>query len=341
MSDANPNDLVVGVDLGGTKILAVAVRGERDIVARCKKRTKAHKGCDVVLDRVVDTIEGALDEAGLSRGDIQAVGLGLPGPVNGTDGIIYAAPNLGWGRVEVASILGEKLGLPVFIGNDTNLCTLGELDLGAGRGVRNLVGVFVGTGIGGGIVIDGELVEGATGAAGEFGHQTIKYDGKKANTGWRGTVESLAGRPAIVRRIVKKIGKGKQSILPEIVAEKHGSWDPDKAIRGIASGILARAYDAGDKVVRKVIDESAHLTGLGLANTVHLLNPEMVVVGGGVVEAIGQPYVDIVADAIRANTFPVAHRDLEVVEAALGDDAGVLGAAALARRKLAAQGIGS
>jgi glucokinase len=164
---------VVGVDLGGTKILAVVVTGERDVVGRCKKRTKAQKGCDEVLKRVAETIQGAVDQADVKMEDVRAVGLGVPGPVDSAAGEINAAPNLGWGHVEVAKILGDQIGLPVFLGNDTNLCTLGERDFGAGRGVDSIVGAFVGTGIGGGIVLDGDLVEGANGSAAEIGHIII------------------------------------------------------------------------------------------------------------------------------------------------------------------------
>ncbi len=335
MSDSVQSDPIVGVDLGGTKILAVVVTGRRDIISRCKKRTRGDKGCDAVLSRVAKTIEGAVEQAGLQMKDIRAVGVGVPGPVDGANGVIHSAPNLGWGRVEVANLLSDQIGRSVFLGNDTNLCTLGELDLGAGRGVDSLFGVFVGTGIGGGMVINGELVEGATGAASEFGHMTIKFDGAKANTGWRGTVESLAARLAIVANIVEQIRAGKESMLPQLVEDKLGKWDPDTVGRELGSGLLAKAYQAGDKVVCRAVDESAHLVGLGLANTVHLLNPQIIVVGGGVVEAIGRPYVEGVAEAIRANTFPVAHHDLEIVEATLGDDAGVLGAVSLVRRNLA------
>lgn len=327
---------VVGVDLGGTKILAVVVTGERDIVARSKKRTRAQKGCEEVLKRVADTIRGAVAEAGLTLEEVRAIGLGVPGPVDGATGVINAAPNLGWGHVEVAKILGDQIGLPVFLGNDTNLCTLGERDFGAGQGVDSIVGAFVGTGLGGGIVMGGDLVEGANGSAAEIGHIIIQYDGKKANTGWRGTVESLAARPAIVARIVRKIRKGKGSSLAGLVADKLEGADLEEAGREIGSGVLGKAYKEGDPVVVKAVDRSAYLVGLGLAAAVHMLNPQMVVVGGGVVEAVGTPYVEKVAEAICANTFPVAHRDLQVVEAALGDDAGVLGAVGLARRRLAA-----
>ncbi len=334
MKATEQSDPIVGVDLGGTKILAVVVAGRDRIVARCKKRTKSRKGCDVVLDRIADTIRGAVDEAGMDMTDIPAVGVGVPGPVNGKEGIIYAAPNLGWGRVEVSRLLSEKIDRPVFLGNDTNLSTLGELDLGAAQGSQTAFGVFVGTGIGGGLVIDGELVEGTTGAAGEFGHQTVKYDGEVANTGWRGTVESMAARPAIMQKIIDAIEAGAESMVKDLVAARLGEWDIDRATRDVGSSVLGKSYAAGDKVARRFVDESALLTGLGLANVVHLINPDTIVVGGGVVEAIGQPYVDIVAETIRANTFPVAHENLKVVEAALGDDAGVLGAVSLVRRRL-------
>jgi glucokinase len=338
MSAAAPTDPVVGVDLGGTKILAVVVADQRTIIARCKKRTKANKGCDKVLGRIAKTIEDAVEEAGLAMDDVRAVGVGVPGPVDGQAGVIHSAPNLGWENVEVGRILSEKISRPVYIGNDTNLCTLGEVDLGAARGVDSAIGVFVGTGIGGGIVVNGQLLEGATGSAAEFGHMIINYDGKKANTGWPGTVEGLAARPAIMANIIERIEAGKKSILRDLIEERVGKWDPKTAPREIGSGLLAQAYEAGDKVVRKAVDDSAYLVGLGLAATVHLLNPQMVIIGGGVVEAIGKPYVDRAAEAIRAHTWPIANKDLQVVEAMLGDDAGVLGAVSLVRRRLAEAG---
>jgi len=336
MTGPDRTDPIVAVDVGGTKILAVVVADSSQIISRRKRRTKANKGLEAVLERVVRAVCEAVEQAGIKMDDVRAIGLGVPGPVDSQQGVIHSAPNLGWGRVEIASILRNRLGRPVFVGNDVNLCTLGELDLGAGRGMDSLIGVFVGTGIGGGIVINGDLHEGATGAAGEIGHLIINYDGAKANTGWRGTVESLAARPAIVARIIERLrnGKQKQSKLVEMVSAKLGEWDPDKAADEIGSTMLGTAYAAGDKVVRQAVDESAHLVGLAIAGAVHLLNPQMIVVGGGVTEAIGQPYVDGVAEAIRANTFPVAHQDLRVVPASLGDDAGVLGAVAMVRRRI-------
>jgi glucokinase len=336
MADLPQTDTIVAVDVGGTKILAVVVTGEREIVARCKKRTKANKGLETVLERVVRTIQGAVEEAHLRLEDVRAVGVGVPGPVDSRTGIIHSAPNLGWGRLEIGAMLGAQLGRPVFVGNDVNLCTLGELDLGAGRGVETMIGVFVGTGIGAGIVINGQLYEGMTGAAGEIGHMIINYDGPKANTGWRGTMESLAARPAIIRKIVERIRDGKQSKLTELAGAKFQDMDPEAAAAGIRSMMLAAAYADGDKVVRQAVDESAMLVGLAVAGAVHLLNPQMVVIGGGVTEAIGQPYVDGIAASIRANTFPVAHETLQIDRAMLGDDAGVLGAASLVRRRLAA-----
>jgi glucokinase len=335
MTDLPQTEPIVAVDLGGTKILAVVVTGQANIIARCKKRTKANKGLETVLDRVGRTVRAAVEEAHLRMEDVGAIGVGLPGPVDSKTGVIYSAPNLGWGRVEVASILSGQLGRLVFVGNDVNLCTLGELDLGAGRGINTMIGVFVGTGIGAGIVIGGELYEGMTGAAGEIGHVIIKYDGPKANTGWRGTMESLAARPAIIRKIIERIRDGRQSSLTKLAGAKLEQLDPEAASAEVRSMMLATAYSEGDKVVRQAVDESAYLVGIAIAGAVHLLNPQMVVVGGGVTEAIGQSYVDGVAEAIRANTFPVAHENLQIVRAALGDDAGVLGAACLVRRRLA------
>ena len=334
MASANPADLIMGVDLGGTKILAAVVGPGQRIIGRHKRRTKAKKGTEKVLQRIVEAVNGALDDADLSISEVQAVGVGIPGPTDSTTGIVHEAPNLGWQETPVARRLSDELGVPVYVGNDTNLCTLGEYDFGAGRGARSVIGAFVGTGLGGGVILDGELLDGATQAAGEIGHMIIQVDGPKCGCGRFGCVEALASRLAIEREIRADLARGRKSLITELLAKKAGA-DADIDDRRIRSQMLKKAYVAGDEVTRRHIDRSADLVGVALAGAVHLINPERIIIGGGVAEAIGQPYVDRVDRAIRAHTFPISHRHLQVVAAELGDDAGVLGAVSLVRRRLA------
>ena len=326
-----PASVIVGVDVGGTKILAAAVDAEGAIIGRHKRRTKAEKGPEAVLLRLAGAVHGALEAAGLTMDAVEAVGVGIPGPTDSVRGIVHETPNLGIEEMPVGQLLGDTLGVPVFVGNDVNLCTLGEFDLGAGRGARSMIGIFVGTGVGGGLIIDGELYEGATQAAGEIGHMILRVGGARCGCGQRGCMEALASRLAIEREIRAAIESGKTSIITDLLAKKGGA---EGEVRRIRSSMLAKAYGTGDRVVRRVVNRSAKLVGIALAGAVHLLNPERVVVGGGVVEALGAAYVEKVERSLRRNSFKISHRELRVVRAELGDDAGVLGAVCLVRRRL-------
>ncbi len=335
MVSASGSGPIVGVDLGATKILAVVVDADNTILGREKRRTKHEKGSEGVISRIAKAVETALEAAELTIDEIQAVGLGIPGPTDSNTGIVHHAPNLDWDETPVARILGDALGVPVFLGNDTNLCTLAEFDLGAGQSTESMIGVFVGTGVGAGIVVNGELLEGATQAAGEIGHMIIQLDGPECGCGQHGCMEAMAARLGIERDIHALIAKGKKSMITELLAKKQKGKETDNS-RRIRSGMLAKAYEADDTIVRRIVNRSAELVGVALAGAVHLINPECVVIGGGVTEAIGDAYVEQVARSIEEHTFDISHRNLQVVRAALGDDAGVLGAVCLVRRRLAA-----
>jgi glucokinase len=319
--------------MGATKILAAVVGEDGEVLGREKRRTKHEKGSEAVINRIAKAVRDALDEAGIGIDSLRAVGLGVPGPTDSHTGIVHHAPNLGWEETPVARILTDTLGVPVFVGNDTNLCTLAEFDLGAGRGADSIIGVFVGTGVGGGIILNGDLHEGASQAAGEIGHMIIRLAGPKCGCGQRGCMEAMASRLAIERRIEQAIAKGRTSVMTDLLAARHKD-KRDYSSRRIRSGMLARAYEAGDEVVVRAVNQSARLVGVALAGAVHLINPERVVIGGGVAEAIGEAYVEQVARSINDHTFAMSHRNLRVVSAALGDDAGVLGGVCLVRRRL-------
>lgn len=319
---------VIAVDMGGTKILAAVVNAEGDILGTAKIPTKADKGAAVVIDRIASCIQKAVDKSRVAQASIQAVGIGAPGPLDPGTGIVLFAPNLGWTDVPLKTELENRVGLPTFVDNDVNVGTLGEHAFGAGKGMSTLVGIFVGTGIGGGIIMDGELFHGASQTAGEIGHIIVKAGGPRCGCGTRGCLEALASRTAITRQLQKAIvKKGKKSILPELTGGD---------LKLIRSGALAKALRSNDKLTVKVFKKATKYLGVGIASIVNFLNPEMIVLGGGVVEALDDSFLDDIAAVVADYSLPNTLSGVRIVKAQLGDDAGILGAAALARQRLAA-----
>lgn len=322
---------VVGVDLGGTKVLAGVVDRDYKVLTTAKKATKGEMGVAVVVERIAKTVRAACREAGLELADLDGVCSGAPGALNPEDGIVRFAPNIeGWENVPFARLLSEQLdGIPVFIENDANLGSLGELTLGAARGVKNLVGIFVGTGIGGGIVLDGKLWHGSHKTAGELGHMVVLADGPVCGCGNRGCLESVASRTAIERDIRLGLRTGRKSMIPELM-------NGDTSVR-ITSGVIAAAYNAHDPLVYEVISRSQHYMGVFIGSVINFIDPDMVVIGGGVAEALGEAYVEPMRDV--AYQYAINRRDvrdIRILLAELGDHAALLGAAVYARQRLRA-----
>jgi glucokinase len=317
---------MVGVDLGGTKILAAYVSADGTIAGRAKRPTNSHSGPDAVAARVAQVVSEAIEAAGSSLEKVSAIGVGAPGPLDPETGIILTTPNLGWKNFPLGPRLAEHLGKPVVVDNDVNVGTLGEVRFGAARGARSAVGIFVGTGVGGGIVIDGHIHHGASRNAGEIGHQVIVANGPRCGCGVRGCLEAVASRSAIERALRKKVKEGVRSSLESKLK---------KARAQLTSRDLRAAYQGGDKLVRKLVNRAAWYAGVGAANMLNLFSPERVVIGGGVAEAFGEPYLERVRESAREHCFAIAYEASRIVLAELGDDAGVLGAAAAARDRLA------
>lgn len=317
---------MLGIDLGGTKILGAVVDQEGRILGMSKKKTKSERGVDAVIDRIADVAREAVDEADLDMDAIQAVGIGAPGVADHTVGVVEFAPNLpDWTNIPLGPRLSEILGVPVFVENDVNAGTFGEAVVGAGRGFSSVVGVFPGTGIGGGIVLDGRLWRGARNAAAEIGHMVVLIDGPRCGCGRRGCIEALAARTAIERDIWGEIRGGRSSMI-------SGELKPGDRIR---SGLLRDALDSNDPVVTDVMYRASVHLGIFNASLVNALDPECIVYGGGVIEACG----DFMLPIIRETTYrylirPVDPVQLPIVTAALGDNANIIGAAMLARASL-------
>ncbi|HIB69013.1 MAG TPA: ROK family protein [Phycisphaerales bacterium] len=307
----------IGIDLGGTNIQAGVVNQAGEVLGRAKIRTEADKGFEKVMDRVAAAARDACEEAGVKMSMIHTAGIGVPGPIDPDKGIVVEAVNLRWNKAPVVIALSDRLSVPVYADNDVNVAVYGEWRAGVGENRSNLLGVWVGTGVGGGLVINSQLHRGAHHSAGEIGHMII-HPG--AHLGSR-SVEHNCSRTAIVHELIKLIKANHHSMLPSLTNGKTSK---------IKSKILSIAYEQGDDLVCTVINDSADLLGMAISNVVTLLSLDMVILGGGLVEAIGKPYVDIVRDAIRREAFPESLRQIKVEASTLGDDAGLVGAGIMA-----------
>jgi glucokinase len=328
MAKESKDKPVVGMDLGGTKILAGVVDAKGKILGQAKRATKPEAGAEAVVERMAKTVREAIEAAGLGEDDIAAVCSCAPGTIDAARGVVRFAPNLqNWENVPLGKFLGDALHLPAFIENDVNLGALGEHVLGAGQGISSVIGIFVGTGIGGGLILDGKLWGGWRGGAGEVGHTVVLAEGPVCGCGSRGCAEALASRTAIERDIWAGIKAGRPSLIPQIMKK-------DSRQR-LTSGALAEAYNQGDPLVREVIGRAQFYLGVLVGNLVNIIDPQMVIIGGGVTEALGDAYLD----PIR----PVAYQyfinkrgaqEVAIVPARLGDHAALLGAAVYARQRL-------
>jgi glucokinase len=324
MPEQRENPLVVGIDLGGTKILAAVVAADNTILGRAKAPTPAHAGGRAILQAIVACVDAALAEAGCSRTDIVTAGIGSPGPLDPDTGVILFSGNLNLHDFPLGPYLSEAMGWPVLVQNDVRAGGYAEFRLGAARGCTDVIAAFVGTGIGGCIICGGHVLTGATGNAGEIGHIVVKANGTQCGCGALGCLEAMASRTAIVHRVNKAIRKGTPTILRERMARKGGR---------LKSGDLAEAVALGDDVAVHAVARAAHYLGLGLGGLINVLGPQIVVIGGGVAEALGDPWIAQVRDAARGQTLVDRDGKIRIEPAALGDDAGIHGAALLARER--------
>lgn len=313
----------IGFDLGGTKMLAAVLDDDRGIVARNKSKTTGIDN-DGIFEQIQETIAGLLDKAGLSKKDIESVGIAAPGPIDMATGTILSTPNLGLKDFALSARLGDELGCPVYLENDVNAGLWGEFVSGVAQDHRHVIGIFPGTGIGGGIIMNGELFRGKNGSAGEIGHITVQSDGRRCGCGNHGCLETVASKTAIARDLALLAMNGQSPVLAEA-----GATD----IKLVKSGLIKKALDAEDFGVAEVIDQAAYFLGIGMASMVNTFDPEMIVLGGGLIEKLGSRFTDIAARTMRERSMPRLVADVAVVEAELGDDAAVVGAADLADRE--------
>jgi len=317
---------VIGVDLGGTNIVVGAIPddGGADVGVRLED-TPTAAGADAVVDRIVAMIEGVIDEAvrsrDASRDDFIGVGMGAPGPLDRAKGIVIVAPNLGWRNFPLRDAVADRVRIPATLDNDANCATMGEWWRGAAQGTRNVVGLTIGTGIGGGIVLDGKLYHGASDVAGEIGHTTIDSTGRYCRCGNYGCLEAYASGPAIALRAREALERDEASILHRMVSD-----DFDQ----LTAAIVYDAANHGDALALELVRDTAKFLGTGVANLLNLLNPDVVVITGGVTRAGDPLFVPLRAE-VKRRAFRPAVDACRIVPGKLAGTAGMVGAVATFR----------
>ncbi|MDP6468356.1 MAG: ROK family protein, partial [Pirellulaceae bacterium] len=277
MIDREKSENWIGFDLGGTKMLAKLFDANFQTVGKDRKKTRGFDGQDVVIQKIIKTIHGALTEAQITADQLDGIGIGVPGPVDQTTGVVLEAVNLTWDQVPLGDILRKEFGCPVVVSNDVDAGVYGEYCFGAARESRTTLGVFPGTGIGGGCVYDGQMVTGSGISCMEIGHMIMEPNGRQCGCGGRGCLETVASRLAVSAAAAQAAYRGEAPHLLETAGTD---------LVNIRSGVLAKAIDAGDKVVEEIVRQAALHLGIAIANFVHLFSPDVVVLGGGMVEAM-------------------------------------------------------
>lgn len=318
----------IGVDLGGTSMRAAVVEHDGTVLAFAKRKTHPELGAAGVVARLAETIEKAIHLSHLSRKDVGGIGVGVPGPVDSARGVVRVAVNLGkdWTNLPLADELHKRVGLPAYIDNDVRVGALGEFTHGAGQGLDDMVAVFVGTGIGGGLVLGGELRSGWRGSAGEVGHTVVaEGNGIIGKTGQPGTVEPLASRTGMERMVQEHVAQGRETVVPQLMQSLGGGR--------LTSSVMYQALRQNDAVMAEVMAVAQHNLGLLAGNLINILDPQMVVFGGGVTARLGERFIAPIRRVAYANLVNKQNaRQVRIVAGALKDDSGVVGAAVLARK---------
>jgi glucokinase len=317
--------LYAGIDLGGTSMIAVVANRKGKILGSSTCVTNRTDTPDALIDEIAGQVKAAADAAGVRLKDLRAIGIGAPGAVDRKHGIVVRAPNLGWTDVPLARELKERTGARVALGNDVQVAILGEHAFGVAKGMKRVIGIWVGTGIGGGIINDGELDRGARGAAGEIGHTVFNEDGPLCGCGRRGCVEAMASRTAIERDVRALSAEKGESLALKIMRDRNKPR--------MTSSVLAAALKAKDPIVTEVLANAEHALGLLAGNLVNILDPDMVVIGGGIAQRLKKVFVGPIRELARTRFLrPDPDNHVRIEHATLGDYSGALGACALASK---------
>lgn len=322
MAKKQKKKYLIGMDLGGTKLLTTLMNRHFEIIAERKYKIETAKGERHFLNTVFGSIQDVLDDAGLKAGSLAAAGMGSPGVIHFKKGIVLACPNIPFLKnYPLRAKLEKRLRIPIALENDVNAGLFGEHQFGAAKGYSDVVGLFMGTGIGGALILNGRLHRGASGSAGEAGHMIMQRGGALCGCGQRGCLEAYAGRVAIA---------GEAAVLATRQKARNLFRETGTEVSKMKSGVLAKAIRGGDHAIEVLIRERAAWVGVAMANIANLINPEMIVLGGGVVEAMSEIIVKEAEKSMRRHGMPDITQHVKVVPAKLKDHAIVKGAAKLA-----------
>ena len=335
--------MVVAVDLGGTQIRTAVLRGPK-LLSRIGLLTGENPTPDRIMPRLFQAVRQAVEKAHVPMSDIKGIGIGAPGPLDNRTGVVFSPPNLpGWENVPVRDLFNKEFHVPIYVENDANAAALGEYMFGAGRGSRDMVYLTISTGIGGGVITDGKIIEGVSGTAAELGHMTVDWHGERCNCGNIGCLERIASGTNIARRANEAIAVGRGNDLLAFALEHQGPQEakeePMEETASQAQGTprtplyvnsrtVALAAEAGIPVAQEIILRAAEAIGVGLVNIIHIFNPEMIILGGGVTQ-MGPLLLDPVMTVVQERAMKVPRKACRIMLAQLGQDVGLVGAGAL------------
>ncbi len=308
------------LDVGGTKVLGAIFNKKKEIVYRLKKKSKEEgdsaQNVETVIIRVVEEM---LKGSGIKKEQVKAIASSAPGVIDQGKGIVLFTPNLPWRNYDLRKSMEEKFGIPFYVGNDVNLGVLGEYVYGAAKGYKNVVGFFVGTGMGGGLVLNGKLFTGNQFKAAEYGHMILDPEGPLCNCGQRGCLEAFSSKQGITSYIRQQVGRGRESMMKDAVAE------------GVfRSKSLKKALAAKDPVAVEAVDRACHYLAVATGNMINTISPDVVIYGGGVIEAVGDYFLKRILAEVDRYCMPSIRETVDLKNAALGDDSVIYGALSLA-----------
>ena len=307
------------LDVGGTKVLGAIFNEKREIIYRLKKRSKAEGDSSQNVEKVIaSVVEEMMKESGIKKDQVHAIASCAPGVIDQTNGIVLFTPNLPWRNYDLKGAMEKRFGIPFYVGNDVNLGVLGEYKYGAARGYQNVVGFFVGTGMGGGLILNGELYTGHQFKAAEYGHMILNPEGPLCNCGQRGCLEAFSSKQGMSAYIRQQVCRGRKSLTAAAVA--------DGVFRSKA---LKKALKENDPVAMEAVDRACHYLAIATGNMINTISPDLILYGGGIIEALGDLFLEKILGEVDRYCMTAIRPTVDIKNASLGDDSVIYGCLAL------------
>lgn len=303
------------LDIGGTKVLGAVFNEKKEIVFRLKKKIKGSDKPENVEELIASVVQELLEKGDINLKSVRAIAAGAPGVVDADSGIILFSPNLPWRNYKIAEQMKKRFDRPFYIGNDVNVGVLGEWHYGVAKGYSNIVGLFPGTGVGGGLILDNHLYTGNEHKAAELGHISLNTDGPVCGCGQRGCLEIYSSKVGMTDYIRQQISRGRKTMMQEYVSD--GVFKSKK---------MKEAYFAGDEVMQEAVRRAGHYLAVGCGTFINIFSPEMIVFGGGIIEAMGDVFLELILNEVDAYSMPSIREKVAIEKAALGDDSVLFGA---------------